>query len=918
MTQPTPQNGCINTLLQGLNSGLTLFSRASVPGADEHESSDDDFVLASCSETVAENDDSRQSCDVASAPTPTNNNIHHHNVVVSPNTTMPKAKKKKIATKKAKAPVTGDNGHPSVDPPRKRVVDPTLMEEAFENGYDSDGWEGPERGTNQDELDAVDEEAVEAMSPPHPEDNLPTEPVHVPISEDSFKKLTVKELKWELTIRRVPTPKGSVKKAVLQQKLKDALAQKYPVYPKDQLKQSAKDDMSMFSVGAYWEPLEADIDVDEPINVDFPTARAPTTPKEDVNIQPKPKQSFSTTFDRPVFTGRTVDGGFRSKGGPRHSFLQRHHLTKDSSPLEYAEAFIPMYENTERDHNNDPYLSMEFLARNTNMRANLAFAGEALYNDSTWSGPFSVKELRQHLGLFILNGLSPSPSLNMKFDKHDVANYNPFVSANFGANPVRRLRQFRTFFTCQDPMKPTPNRQRSPLFKVLPFISWIRQVGPLSWACGINIGVDEQTMGFQGHHADKLRISYKKEGDGFQCDALCDDGFTYTVYFRNEPPPPEYIRQGLSPLHARCMWMFDQLQDKYHRAWVDNLYMSAKMAKASFNTTNKVLVAGVCRTKDRGVPASVLQDGVKKQQLPTTRGTMKAAVLKGDSECPCLLAVSIYDNKPVHFISLIAESIKWIQKTRKAWNRNTLSLQDVNFLRVNINDDYNHLMNPVDIADQLRNQYRFDHWMRQRKWWWSIFLWSFGVLLTNSYLIYVRVMEDAGVHRRLTHYEFLLAIAKDWIDVEEEDMKQRLRKNARKRKREAACRTRAAAPTTPAGSSTTSTSTRASSRISLSTPASHKATRVSDQTLDPHKGALRQRLNGIHFHCPEKPTIVKPICALHRWAMGRSGGCKRGQKIVICSECKIHLCIDCFHTFHTVRDLPQLKTDLKDRFEGDS
>ena len=49
----------------------------------------------------------------------------------------------------------------------------------------------------------------------------------------------------------------------------------------------------------------------------------------------------------------------------------------------------------------------------------------------------------------------------------------------------------------------------------------------------------------------KMRITYKKEGDGFQCDALCDDGFTFSVFFRNEKAPSKYTKKGLSPLHAR-------------------------------------------------------------------------------------------------------------------------------------------------------------------------------------------------------------------------------------------------------------------------------------------------------------------------------------------------------------------------------
>ena len=63
---------------------------------------------------------------------------------------------------------------------------------------------------------------------------------------------------------------------------------------------------------------------------------------------------------------------------------------------------------------------------------------------------------------------------------------------------------------------------------------------------------DEQTMGFKGKHSDKLRISYKKEGDGFQCDCLTDDGYTFTFYFRNQPAPKNYLDLGFSPLHSRC------------------------------------------------------------------------------------------------------------------------------------------------------------------------------------------------------------------------------------------------------------------------------------------------------------------------------------------------------------------------------
>ena len=82
-------------------------------------------------------------------------------------------------------------------------------------------------------------------------------------------------------------------------------------------------------------------------------------------------------------------------------------------------------------------------------------------------------------------------------------------------------------------------------------------------------------MRFQGQYKDKHRITYKAEGDGFQADALCDEGFIYQVYMRNDPAPKKYIKQVLSPLHSRVVALFDSVKDSYHHCTIDNLYNSA-------------------------------------------------------------------------------------------------------------------------------------------------------------------------------------------------------------------------------------------------------------------------------------------------------------------------------------------------------
>ena len=73
----------------------------------------------------------------------------------------------------------------------------------------------------------------------------------------------------------------------------------------------------------------------------------------------------------------------------------------------------------------------------------------------------------------------------------------------------------------------------------------------------------------------------------------------------------------------------------------------------------------------------------KNEQLKV-RGTTKAADLKGDVSCPSMYAVSVYGTKPVHFLSMYNNAIKWIMKKRRVFNKATQKSETSNFLRLNI------------------------------------------------------------------------------------------------------------------------------------------------------------------------------------------------------------------------------------------
>jgi len=139
--------------------------------------------------------------------------------------------------------------------------------------------------------------------------------------------------------------------------------------------------------------------------------------------------------------------------------------------------------------------------------------------------------------------------------------------------------------------------------------------------------------------------------------------------------------------------------------------MSAKFALASFQHPQKVLVEGVTRTNQRGLPKEIIQHEIwssSNKEIAKVKGTVKAAVLEGCAPlkaCP-LVAASVYDNKGVHFLSMCVTRIEWIEKECVTYNKVTGTMCIGKFLRLSINDSYNMNMNSVDLEDQLRGSYR--------------------------------------------------------------------------------------------------------------------------------------------------------------------------------------------------------------------
>ena len=846
-----------------------------------------------------------------------------------------------------KLPAVAARTAPMTSPEIRKIRNLERMEDQFEQGCDSDGNEPPP-GTsddidfNKEEVRPIDR-SVEEEKEEEPPINVT--PRHIEINEVDLVKLTLPQIKHQLTIRGAQF-KGSGpggRKDELMTRLRLALNKKIPVstfMTPEEIAEAKRvnpkkkattyvDDLAGFAPGSHWTPLVPQEEaVSEPDNT-IPNARAPTVPEtEGVPI----KHNYAERFDRPVFAGRKnvpkMYANGRPQTGPtgnqiytkatrenletKAEFLRKHHLNSDACPIEFADAFLPWHENPY----NTKFFSMDQCTTYSNLKAGLSNAGAGGTNYKDFK-PFSCKEMRQFLGLYVLNGLTPSPRMEMKFKPQavDPVQGNDFVYRNMGGNTARRWRHFKCFFALQDPRKDPPDRKKHPLFKVQRIVNWINFLGQKVVLMGMHCSVDEQTIGFQGRHGDKMRITFKKVGDGFQCDVICDSGFTYCCYFRNVPPPPEYVKAGQSTLHARVLWLFDHLEDKFHRVWMDNLYLSASFARACFNHPKKVMIAGVTRKGGRGLPVSILQEEKNtKTEEEKVRGTVKAAVLNGDPLCPSLVAVSVYDTKPVHFLSMTCEEISWMKKERRVFNVDTNRMEPMNFLRLNVNDSYNMDMGHVDVSDQLRDVYKFNVWLRNYKWWWSIFQWGMGVLLVNAYVNYKKALIADG-KTPMSHYDFRRTIALSWIDSGEPSIAERRRERIRQatpgtphsNKRTRATLDMSNVTSTKRKRTTPPSGTSNATATSNSSKPAAKSSHLNDQSIDNASGPFAKRLDRFVDHFPVMPTERRPYCALHRCV----GKLDERKHVYKCSHCKINLCIDCHQIFHTQVNVKEKKEHLR-------
>ena len=205
---------------------------------------------------------------------------------------------------------------------------------------------------------------------------------------------------------------------------------------------------------------------------------------------------------------------------------------------------------------------------------------EAIHNTKTLHCSMLMKKMR-HIGIYILNGLCPSPQVEMKFysQERNPTNGNDMCNWVFGTCAGRRHKEFEDFLAIQYPVKPVTLRNTHPNWKVQPIPKQAIIVSKAEIVLGKGLAKGEETICCKGRHPDILRITYKKIGGWLPVWCIV---FIW-LHVQLLLPKPDgkncFIDKGMSSLHARCMALLEQVNSSAHYVGMYNIYISAKFIR---------------------------------------------------------------------------------------------------------------------------------------------------------------------------------------------------------------------------------------------------------------------------------------------------------------------------------------------------
>jgi len=329
-------------------------------------------------------------------------------------------------------------------------------EDTFEDGYDSDGQVPPEPDEELVTENALPSNLNGISSPGDPGQSAPAlSPVSQPLDDPRINVMNCLQLRAELKSRG-QSVKG--KREELVARLKDAVARGIP--PGNSTVQAPNIDG--FPPHCRWEELTFESDPLPllPRVIDGVLFRHPT--QEDAPVQEKRLYNTTCQIDRRPFIQQALHPKERRNGVlvtdnkgafiyenrltkesvVNIEFAKKHHLSIDSKPVEWFEAFFPV-----KNPDKNCKFSVERMTTWTNDKARAVNAGPGGVIYRTFRN-FTVDDVKKHLALYLVNALVPHPCVEEMFQRQidDPIFGNDLISNAFPPQAALYHKHFKAFF----------------------------------------------------------------------------------------------------------------------------------------------------------------------------------------------------------------------------------------------------------------------------------------------------------------------------------------------------------------------------------------------------------------------------------------------------------------------------------------
>ncbi len=318
-------------------------------------------------------------------------------------------------------------------------------------------------------------------------------------------------------------------------------------------------------------------------------------------------------------------------------------------------------------------------------------------------------ELIVFLGGLMMSGYVPLPNKRLYWDRDDDV---PKLLSN-----SIRCNRFEAILHAIHMNDNSKIDQNDRLYKLRPFIELIENRFLEHAPAEEYLSIDESMIPYYGRHYAKQFIRGKPIRFGFKNWALCTSSgymLAFDIYLGKQKEPLMEIGLG-GTVVLNLLSKIDK-QTSGYKVFFDNFFTTFSLM--SVLSQKKISASGTMRlNRLKKCPLPKKEEAAKK-----ARGSMEFRSNQDFS------VIQWVDNNVVYMASTFEKSSVGTVRRYSQKRKEYLNIPIPTSIQT-----YNRNMGGVDLMDQSISTYRTH--MRQRKWWWPIFIYFFDVSVVNAWIL---------------------------------------------------------------------------------------------------------------------------------------------------------------------------------------